>query len=655
MVKLPRRAVASPLLHACVTLLFCLLLLFRFGDVWHMADLRLYDFLAAARAEATCSPQVAILDIDDRTLSSVGQWPWPRYRIGALLDVLQGGHPALLDVDVLFPEEDRTSLSVIRETFRREFGLDIAFTGIPEGLTDNDGYLAEILGNLPAVGAVFFLADAYNKEQDALPDPVRVKNGHRLDGIPQAAGLIGNIPTLQKSMAASGFINAIPDEDGVLRRFFLLYGYKGRLYPHIWLASLMQMLKTRELRVEKTFWGYDLCLTNGEGDCSLRLPVQRDGSILLRFGAGEACPTVPALDMLRGDIPPETFAGKIVILGASAAGLKDLHHTPTASGYAGSQIQATFFDNALNRAFHIWPDWANLYGLGATLLSGVAVTLLFILAPPLYAGLGSAAVLLAGLGLTAVFFVTCGVFLPAAAAGLTTLLLMLVLSLELYAREHKKTMEQLRSVVRTRQLTLESMAAVAEMRTVENDGHIRRTQEYVRILANRLRKGDAFPELTSDAVDLLYHSAPLHDLGKVAIPDSILFKPGPLTPEEFAVMKTHTTYGKSVIDTAGQSLDHDHFLLTAAEIAISHHEKWDGTGYPRGLSGNDIPLSGRIMALADVYDALVSKRVYKEAFTHDKTRRIIIEGRGSHFDPRIVDAFLAEEAAFIACAQKQTG
>ena len=201
-----------------------------------------------------------------------------------------------------------------------------------------------------------------------------------------------------------------------------------------------------------------------------------------------------------------------------------------------------------------------------------------------------------------------------------------------------------------------AMASLAETRDNETGNHIRRTQWYVRLLAEQLSRKPAYQALLTPArIGLLYKSAPLHDIGKVGVPDRILLKPGKLTTEEFTEMKKHTEYGRDAIIAAEQSLDDEEtFLSLAKEIAYGHHEKWDGSGYPRGLSGEAIPLSARLMALADVYDALISKRVYKPAFSHEKARTIILEGRGLHFDPDVVDAFLAVESEVRRIAARLT-
>jgi putative two-component system response regulator len=197
-----------------------------------------------------------------------------------------------------------------------------------------------------------------------------------------------------------------------------------------------------------------------------------------------------------------------------------------------------------------------------------------------------------------------------------------------------------------------AMASLAEMRDNETGFHIHRTQHYVAALARKLQQHPRFAdELTDENIELLYKSAALHDIGKVGVPDHILLKPGKLTPEEFEIMKLHTVYGRDTILEVEKHLGTSNtFLRYAREIAYSHQEKWDGSGYPEGRSGDAIPLSARLMAAADVYDALISKRVYKAAMSHDEAIEIMSAGRGTHFDPDIVDAMLAITEEFQAIA-----
>jgi putative two-component system response regulator len=211
-----------------------------------------------------------------------------------------------------------------------------------------------------------------------------------------------------------------------------------------------------------------------------------------------------------------------------------------------------------------------------------------------------------------------------------------------------------REVQAIQDVTILTMASLAETRDNETGNHIRRTQHYVKALAIKLRDHPRFAGYFTDhVIDLLFKSAPLHDIGKVGIPDKILLKPGKLTPEEFEIMKTHTTLGRDAIEQAERQLGTPvEFLKLAKEIAYAHQEKWDGSGYPEGLAGEAIPVSARLMAVADVYDALISRRVYKPAFPHEKSVELILEGRGKHFDPDITDAFMEIREEFRAIAKR---
>ena len=201
-------------------------------------------------------------------------------------------------------------------------------------------------------------------------------------------------------------------------------------------------------------------------------------------------------------------------------------------------------------------------------------------------------------------------------------------------------------------VSIRALAHLAETRDNETGNHIQRTQGYVRLLATRLAQQPRFAAIIDPSyIELLTRSAPLHDIGKVGIPDAILLKPGKLTPDEWTIMKTHTLLGSEAITLAERDIDAAaEFLTPAKEIVRWHHERWDGSGYPDGLAGDAIPLSARIMALADVFDALISRRVYKDAIPFASVRKIIAEERGRQFDPDITDVFLANYAQFEAIA-----
>jgi putative two-component system response regulator len=203
-------------------------------------------------------------------------------------------------------------------------------------------------------------------------------------------------------------------------------------------------------------------------------------------------------------------------------------------------------------------------------------------------------------------------------------------------------------------VTILALASLAETRDADTGNHLHRTQHYLRAMGNELRTHVRFAEFLSPAIiDILFKCAPLHDIGKVGIPDRILLKPGRYEPHEYEIMKTHPALGRAAIENAQRSAKQSiEFLEIAKELVYSHHEKWDGTGYPQGIAGDDIPIPARLMALADVYDALISRRVYKEGMSHEQATQIIIAGRGQHFDPDVVDAFVALSEEFQAIAQR---
>jgi len=266
-----------------------------------------------------------------------------------------------------------------------------------------------------------------------------------------------------------------------------------------------------------------------------------------------------------------------------------------------------------------------------------------------------------GLSLGAVDYIAKPISPPILFARVSTQLTLAGARRQLQA--HNENLEKLVQD-RTAQLALMQEAIIMAMGTLaerrdnaavtKGDHHIRRTQHYVRALARHLQHHPRFAaDLTDENIELLYRSVPLHDIGKVGIPDRILLKPGMLDREEFEVMKLHAVYGRDTIMLVEKHIGGTNgFLMFAREIAHSHQEKWDGSGYPDRLAGEQIPLSARLMAVADVYDALISRRVYKPAFTHQQALDVMRKGRGTHFDPDVLDAFFEIEAEFAAIAEE---
>jgi response regulator RpfG family c-di-GMP phosphodiesterase len=211
----------------------------------------------------------------------------------------------------------------------------------------------------------------------------------------------------------------------------------------------------------------------------------------------------------------------------------------------------------------------------------------------------------------------------------------------------KDLLDSYRKLQNARMATILGLAKLAEYRDEGTGTHLERIREYAKLIAEALAGKPKYAgHITPEYVDDIYQSSILHDIGKVGIPDAVLLKPAKLTDEEFNVIKRHTTLGGDAIQAIEAKIEGRSFLALGKEIAYNHHEKWDGSGYPRGLSGEAIPLAARIIALADVYDALTTKRFYKEAYSHNKSRQIIVDLKGTHFDPEMVDVFLDLEDEF---------
>ncbi|HEY5973886.1 MAG TPA: HD domain-containing phosphohydrolase, partial [Geobacteraceae bacterium] len=352
-----------------------------------------------------------------------------------------------------------------------------------------------------------------------------------------------------------------------------------------------------------------------------------------------------AAALLEGRVPRGVLKGRVVFIGATATGMGEAVATPVNSVLSGVQIHAIAAENMLRGDFGRPAPW--LYRLLAILVLGLVATLVCVMLPVMPGALVLAAVA-GGVWLgSAWLFRANGLFLAP-----TLPLLVLVANFALLALirsffGERSAQRQTQELAATRDFIMSSLASLAEIRDIETGAHILRTQHYMRSLCQELATHPKFrPLLDEETIDLIAKLAPLHDIGKVGLPDQLLRKTRGFTVEEYAEVKKHTLYGRDTIANAEArvgALDAD-LLHYAKDIAYSHHERWDGTGYPEGLRGEQIPWPGRLMALADAYDAMVSRRVYQEAVPHEEAVRIISEGRGTLFDPDVVDAFLRIEA-----------
>jgi hypothetical protein len=431
----------------------------------------------------------------------------------------------------------------------------------------------------------------------------------------------------------------------------MVIGYQDQLHPGLALATVMQALKLETVDLQRNLDGYAL------GIGGTQVPLNARGAMLVRFrGKGKTYPYVSAADLLSGRVAATRIENKIIFVGTTAAGLKEFRSTPTDPIFPGVEVHATIADNLLGTDFLSRPASAPAIEFFAALLCGI----LYVIAMRRTHALGS--LVLYGVGAFGLVFLslrlfdTKGVFLSPALPLLVLTANFAFLNLLYFWREEQKSKQHIYDLASAQGAIIETMAALTETRDRETGGHIKRTQTYVRLLADALRKLPAYRSvLTPEVVELIYRSAPLHDIGKVGISDRILLKPDALSEAEFEEIKKHATIGKDVIEGIQKRIGNPPFIQLAHDITYTHHEKWDGSGYPQGLKAEQIPFAGRLMAIADMYDALTSRRIYKAPIRHEEAVRIMTDCAASSFDPQIFSTFLSIADQFKAVSQRTDG
>jgi len=614
---------------------------------------RYYDLLLSAnRGESSSLP--VIVDIDEKSLKQYGQWPWPRYRIATLINKLRSLGALSIGLDMLFAEEDRASIHSIRKELSRDFGVKLDFSEVPGDLRDNDRRLAEALSGGSVVLGYQFLFEEGSDSENCLLHPIHVNELRHEDAerdsslFIRARSVSCNLKMFSEAAAASGFFNISPEADGILRRVPLIMEHKGKLYPSLALGTLMKAWGVNDIVLRTDRKGVDSLYLN-----ETPIPIT-SGGLLIRFrGKGRTFGYVSAADVLSDRIPEGKMRGKIVFVGTSASGLKELKPTPFDPVFPGVEVHATVVDNILKKDFISRPKWAaGLESLGVLVLGLISAWILA------WIGAGWSSLLLGIIGVgvwqaSVWTFRSQGIFISPVLPLIVLVCNFSILTFFRFWQEEQRVKQRTLELAMVQEATIESMSSLTETRDPRTGEHIRRTQNYIRLLAEYLKNQPRFsPFLDDETIDLLCKSAPLHDIGKVGVSDRILLKPGRLSDQEFEEMKRHTVYGRDTIRAAERNLGNASFLHIAREIAYTHHERWDGSGYPEGLKGEQIPVPGRLMALADSYDALTSRRVYKPQIPHEKAVEIIIEEKGSHFDPEVVDAFLEVKEAFRQIAVK---
>jgi len=615
---------------------------------------RVYDiFLSNNTGQPSSAP--VIVDIDEKSLRQYGQWPWPRYRVAILLDKLKELGASSIGLDMMFAEQDRTSIEMIGKELSHDLGIELGFKEIPHDFRNSDRRLADSLSRGNIVLGYQFLFEEGPGSRNCLLHPLHVNRlGHLREeesrGVfIEARGVSCNLQMLSQAAGGSGFFNISPDRDGILRRAPLIIEHQGKFYPSLALATLMRSLSMKDvlLKTDEGAAG-TLCLNKTV------IPLTSKGSLLIRFrGKNKTFQYISAADVLAGRVQKGKVQGKIVFVGTSASGMKELRSTPLDPMFPGVEIHATVVDNILQKDFLSRPRWAP--GLESLLTLGLGLLSTLILA---WTRAGWSSLLLGILGAggwqaSAWIFRTEGIFISPVLSLIALVCNFSLITFLKYWQEEKRVRDRTRELAMVQEATIESLSSLTETRDPDTGGHIKRTKNYVSLLAEFLKGQPKFRAFLDDeTIDLLCKSAPLHDIGKVGVSDRILLKPGRLTEQEFDEMKKHTTYGRDAILAAERKLGKTSFLRFARDIAYTHHERWDGLGYPEGLRGEQIPISGRLMALADAYDAITSERVYKAQLPHEKAVEIIAEAKGQQFDPDVVDAFLKVKENFRSVALK---
>jgi CHASE2 domain-containing sensor protein len=593
-------------------------------------DDTVYDTVMRSGRTQPPGTHVVIVDIDERSLSAIGQWPWRRDVVGRLIARLRELGASTIAMDIIFAEPDRfDSAEAMHET--------------------PDDVLARILRDGRVVLGYALTFDPVQHERTACvlhPIGLAVVHPSQETGSApyfHATGAVCSLPALARAAGASGFLNAAPDPDGILRRVPVVAELDGRMYPSLAVAAVSAFTGARDLTLRVSNVNAAVLAIDQR-----TVPLDGRSNLLARYrGKRGTFPHLSAADVLSGKVPPEVLRGKIVFVGTTALGTREVVATPLDTLFAGVEVQATITDNLLEQSFISRSPLGSIIESQIVILLGVVVCALVVttgLLAGVVGGMAGVAVLWFG---AAWLLSVHGQFVSPLFPTLGVLLALAFMTFAKFTVERRRAETAGRERTAAQGLMVQTLLSLTETRDAETGRHSRRTQQYARVLAEELSANPAYRDyLTPERIDLLSSLAPLHDIGKVGVPDHILNKPGALTPEEQVEMRRHPTLGRDVLLKAEQEVGvHDDVTLAMAkDIVYTHHERWDGTGYPQGLRGTEIPVAGRVMAIVDVYDAASARTLYRRTMSHDDTVKFIVGGKGTHFDPAVVDAFVSTAA-----------
>lgn len=592
-------------------------------------DWLVYDALVRSeppRPEVARPQSTAVVAIDEASLARHGQWPWSRDLVADLVDRLHQMGATTIAFDMLFAEPDREDRSA-------------------------DTRLAAALARAPAVLGHGLLFDAVAAPPGCHLRPVDLVERQRGDEPPharffEARGAICPLPILTEASGVTGFINAIPDPDGRLRRLPLLVRSGNDVYSGLALAAVRRV--TGGPLVLDARADGSMALTVG----SRTVALDDAGRMLVRYRPmGERAGLIGAADVLDGRADPSRIRGRLVFVGATALGLRDVVTTPTEPGLPGVLLHAAVADTLLGAPGFERSELAPLVEVVSAVTAAVLVSLViwrFGMVTGAVAGVLIAAgawwaargLLVQGGWFFSPFWSWIGIAVALVVDGAAGLM-----------RERRRADRERRRRGDAQRLIVQALTTLTETRDADTGRHARRTQELTQILATALaRRPNYRAELDAGRVALIATLAPLHDIGKVGVSDAVLRKPGALTPSEVEEMRRHPGLGYESLLRAETlaGVHDDEVVAVAKDIVHTHHERWDGTGYPRGLVAHQIPVSGRVVALVDAYDALVGGRSYRAGVAHEEAVQAIVDASGTHFDPEVVEAFLSVQQQFRA-------
>lgn len=563
---------------------------------------RYFDLLVDVTQRSAAPSTVTVVEIDEESLRRVGRWPWPRAVVGQLVESAFQAQASVVAVDLLFSEPDGQDekLAAALRRGRAVVGVYFGFGGRRASCTSGSRPLAAA----PRKHALF-------------------RASSELCGIEAIAGA-----------AQAGFLNAASDADGTLRRLPMLIEFEGKAHPSLALAAAIGAGASHELRFGE--FGRPELEVGGR-----HVPLDPRGCLLLR--PPHALARVRAADLLEGKARPADLEGRAVVIGGTAVGLQDRVVTAGRTSVPGVHVQAAALDQLLRGDFVSRPSWGIL--LESLVVLGVGGLAAF--------GAGRLGFRLAALGAGVAVVVLGGVSGAAALSGVLlsplmaqlTVVAVTLMAAPRGAGEARRQAAELRAFMVT---ALESLAALREGRNAPAPSRI---QRYMALLCAACAEQPRLKgSLDAEAIELMVELSPIRDLGKAGVPDKVLNKAGALSPDELELLKRHVQMGLDILDRARErsGLRDERLFRIARDLVYSHHERWDGSGYPRKLKGEEIPVAGRILAVADVYEALVAEGPHKPGIPHAQAAAMIVAGRGTLFDPEVVDAFVATERAWEA-------